>query len=937
MTKFFQEGTDRIQRARCVGISQDLFFGSVAMVAWAGLVDQAYLTWRWLGPGIILALWAVGQNRIQKGRGSRLRQLGWAGGTLAVGSILPHWPGASTSLTQVYVVALSLLATRLGRVAASMAEGPDPTAAEKGRTFLLTLLLLVTWWAYFTWQIVGILDERWYGDLMADFLGQTRAGIYPVLVGQGAFAWNGNIHPFRSAPLHHNLGALVDILTLQQLSPLAVQHLALLVCVFAAALILYVGMRRLRSDRPWLATLITAFFVTCPAVTLPQIQHDMYMTMTALPVVVFILVTLVFALETGAWRSWVWLGIGLGAVWFCHPPVALMTTGGVGLTLLFWALATPVRADSWLKLAAAGACFSLTSIGYFISMKEISKLRDGASDPVSHVVIPGLAVAVVMFSAVNLFRYSRPIHRIICGLGIFVGLRIIMVFTPAIFLPAVQATGLSLLVLGAGHYWNRTGLRNFPELVFLGSALAVGVYSGLSPSVGAGPDTYLSALREGYKPLWLPLRLGGREQIGYAIAVGLVISMIVLLRKSQPVAQAFFATTLLLFAGLAPIPGFSRMLWGNAPKEIVDVIGIGYFLRFLPVTAPFAVVVIFLVLSRLNPNRTYRGIILVLVGLVSWSSWENYEAAKLSWSYRHSAEQSEKKLLPENRPLSRFHYDLLPYPSYHNHGVADLLIETRIGYGKLAGDEKLGPDAYADAMADAQRVPWSTPVVRQDPTYPAWLYFEPKIVLPPGSKKLITFKWKATPPQGWLIARGKNIYREYILPDSGGPRAFGGSNLSHHTLSFWNTGRETEDVELVIKREGVLANQRLVATEKILQLRIVDYDASAAPVEVTRLQPLQLKIRADKAAFVESFRSWLPGYRVSVNGNPVPYSRSINGLVEFQVPAGNHVVDIRFRGTPELRWAVRWSLLMVFLICVGVGFEVLRVAQTRPAYPSNPE
>ena len=818
-----------------------------------------------------------------------------------------------------------------------MAEGPNPTSAEKGRTFLLTLLLLVTWWAYFTWQIVGILDERWYRDLMADFLGQTRAGIYPVLVGQGAFAWNGNIHPFRSAPLHHNLGALVDILTLRQLSPLAVQHLALLVCVFAAALILYVGLRRLRSDRPWLATLITVFFVTCPAVTLPQIQHDMYMTMTALPVIVFILVALGFALETGAWRAWLWLGIGLGGVWFCHPPVALLTTGGVGLTLLFWALAKPVKADLWLKLAATGACFCLTSIGYFISMKEISALRAGAGDPVSHVVVPGLAVAVVMFSAVNLFRHPGPVHRVICGLGIFLGLRTVMIFAPAISSPAVLATALSLIVLGAGHYWNRTGLRNFPALIFIGSALVAGIYFGLGPSAGAGPDIYLNALREGYKALWLPLRLGGREQIGYAIAVGLVISAIAILRKPEPVAQAFFATTLLLFAGLAPIPGFSRMLWGNAPKEIVDVIGIGYFLRFLPVTAPFAVVVIYMVLSRLNLNRTYRGIVSVLVGLVSWSAWENYEAAKLSWSYRQSAEQSEKNLRSENRPLSRFHYDLLPYPTYHNHGVADLLIETRIGYGKSGSDEKLGPDAYADAMAEAQRVPWSTPMVRQDPTYPAWLYFEPKIVLPPGSKKLITFKWETAAPQGWLIARGKNIYREYILPDSGGPRAFGGSNLSHRTLSFWNTGRETEEVELVIKREGAVADQRLAATENILQLRIVDYDASAAPVEVTGLQPLQLKIRAEKAAFVESFRSWLPGYRVSVDGNPVLYSRSINGLVEFQVPAGIHVVDIRFRGTPELRWAVRWSLLVVFLICVGVSYEVFRIAQTRPASPSNPE
>ena len=59
----------------------------------------------------------------------------------------------------------------------------------------------------------GGVDARSYGYTMIDVLRQARAGVFPVLVGQTEFMFNGTIHPIRTAPYHHYLGILLDRIT----------------------------------------------------------------------------------------------------------------------------------------------------------------------------------------------------------------------------------------------------------------------------------------------------------------------------------------------------------------------------------------------------------------------------------------------------------------------------------------------------------------------------------------------------------------------------------------------------------------------------------------------------------------------------------------------------------------------------------------------------
>lgn len=912
-----------------VAVIADIVFGCLAAIAWSELTGQSALTWSWLGPGVVIVGWATIRNPMGRRRAGWRRELVVGVGGVTVGSLLPAWPGASSPLEQANVIALALLAAYAWRGVVRLAESPAPGAGERARVLLLVTVLLVTWWVYFTPQIVGVVDERWYGDLMTDFLGQVRAGVFPVFGGQGEYAWNGNVHPFRSAPWHHYFGAGLDLLTLRKLTPLAVQHLVLVASEFTAVLVLYVGLRRLRPLQPWFAWLIAFLFATCPAVTMAQIQHDMYMTSGALPVVVFIVLALSFALERDTWRAWSWLGAGLGAVWFCHPPVALLTSGAVAIVLVFRFVADPIKPPTLARVATAGVICGATCIGYFVSMQEISPLRNGFGDPLAHVVVPGLAIGAIVVGLAGLNRLTTLVSLGISAGAVVIGVEALGFFSRAAVVPAVV-----FVVCGLGWCWGhrRLGLGRFPEMMIIVPALAVGLWFGPRLSGDGTIDAWLTAAGSGYKHLWLPLHFGGKDQLGFAVWLGLGLAAVGIFRASQPVGRALFMGVLVLTLALAPIPGVARFFWQNAPREIVDVVSVAYFLRFLPVTAPFCVVVVFLGLTGKATSKAGRIAVFACSLFVPWVTWEHALVITRAWQFRHPAGLTRDYLRSENRPLSRFHYDLEPYSPYHNHGVADYRIETRLWFLEKGPDNRIGPDEYAESGARALAADWIDATVTQDPVYPAWLYLSPPVTLAPGQRRLITFDWQGRVVQGWLIFRSRHIYRDYHLPEAGGSHGFGTFGLNHHTLSIWNSGKETEEVELVIKREGAGAEQPHKKGEPLVRFRVTDYDPAAVPVEVLGLQPLQLRITAGQAAYVETFRVWLPGYRVNVDAKPVRYFRSPNGLVGFFIPAGTHIADVRFRGTPQLRVAANWSLFVGGVLFVALIGECVRLAR-RPNRP----
>jgi len=98
--------------------------------------------------------------------------------------------------------------------------------------------------------------------------------------------------------------------------------------------------------------------------------------------------------------------------------------------------------------------------------------------------------------------------------------------------------------------------------------------------------------------------------------------------------------------------------------------------------------------------------------------------------------------------------------------------------------------------------------------------------------------------------------------------------------------------------------------------------ASAPAVQVLEEKPLafELRVQSDTPVPLRLHRIFFPGWRATVDGKTVPVGPEGQlGLVSVETPAGDHVVALRYAGTPLQRVAAAISLasLVVLIILVG--------------------
>ncbi|HKB91000.1 MAG TPA: hypothetical protein VKC60_10835, partial [Opitutaceae bacterium] len=272
---------------------------------------------------------------------------------------------------------------------------------EASRLLVILFFAIATMLPFFSSGLIGKVDADWYGNMMADFLEQFRGGVFPIYVGQGEHAYNGAVHPFRSAPWHLYFGGLLDVATLRELNPLAVQHLTAIISGITAPLITYLLLVRLRPAHRWLATLFTILLISSPGMVMPLHQHEMCMTFMTTPVLSVLLYASAKIVEEGRTRHFVLAAISIAFLWLCHPPQALIgsmiAAGLITGRIVFGEVDT-----AWLKrlLLMVGIVISLT-IGYFFSMSEISVTK---GDMIVHVALPSLGLTAFCFALVRLSR-----------------------------------------------------------------------------------------------------------------------------------------------------------------------------------------------------------------------------------------------------------------------------------------------------------------------------------------------------------------------------------------------------------------------------------------------------------------------------------------------------------------------------------------------------
>jgi hypothetical protein len=208
-------------------------------------------------------------------------------------------------------------------VGSFVARGVDSAQGEDLRFGALQGVALFAVHPYLWNGLLGAGDANSYSLLVADFIQQWRAGIFPVLIGQSEFAFNGGFHPLRNAPYLLHLAGLLDFFSLRTLSAFAVLNLSVFGSMLAGILGCYAALRIVLGRAPWAACGLAVLYGLCPGVVAPLYGGDMYPTFLTLPFIPWLLLGLERS-TTMPDRPWPWIlqGASLAAIAMAHPPVA---------------------------------------------------------------------------------------------------------------------------------------------------------------------------------------------------------------------------------------------------------------------------------------------------------------------------------------------------------------------------------------------------------------------------------------------------------------------------------------------------------------------------------------------------------------------------------------------------------------------------------------
>ena len=809
-----------------------------------------------------------------------------------------------TLLEMAYAVGLTAVLIQLWRLwlRAAAARGLR-MATEALRLLLVGAVGLGVTLPLFTDCLVGGVDARWYACMLGDFITQWRAGVFPVFLGQGELAYNGAVHPFRSAPFFQYLGGFWDTLTLHTLAPVALQHLTAITVAMGGALGMYLALAALAPGRRWTAAVVAAIYVTSPALLAPLYLADQYMTFMTVAMMPAVLYGNLRLFQPDGDCAWPWLAAGLALVWLCHPPVAILCTLATAVLQGGRLLLGDAEERAWWNALGGAVLFLLLSCFYFVSMAEVpSPLQPSVRLTVLQTAGAALALAGIVRGVV----WRQPAG----GLALLAGGALLGYARPAWLGAAILASAVAAIAVAVVRRRRWGEPRAHGWIIVVGSLVLAGGFTPLVWGVAFPPEN-ADALRllhdysGSFAGFFMPVgrRLGSTAcQPGWgawALLGGLAWGALVggSLRSRLTLTVA----ALLVISCLA-VPGLSAFWVAFMPRALVEMVAFPLVNRLFPVMVAMASAGGFLWLDDLAARRPgwHRALAGVLVGLALWGAGQTWPFLQHGWATRHTRQDTADLFRPDSVVLERVAYDLLPIPFYVSNGKVDPRLESRVWIHKPPF--LIGPDGIAHRM-EAAGGHECLLTATVDPTAPAWLKLAPEIQLAPGERVLLRFEFLAHDYRGWLVFKSEHIYRNYLLPDSGWPLAFGVGRGRSKVVSLWNSGATEETVRLSFQRTDPAAPEPPAGD--FARLHVSPYRPELAPVRTLSLIPYRVEVDLPTAGWVETPRVYLPGYAAVVDGHATPVNESLRFLVRVPVAAGRHVVEVDFRGTPAF-WAAWW-------------------------------
>ncbi len=289
---------------------------------------------------------------------------------------------------------------------------------------------------------IGSGDAYWYGNMVADFVTQWRAGVFPVFVGQSDFAFNGAVSPVRFAPYLQHVAGILDLLTVHTLSFFGLVNLTLFFSLQAAAFATYASLVAIEKNGRWMACLLALLFVSSPAVLAPVYTGYLFLSICALPYLPLVMLGIWRTFQHQDTSSVCFLAAVLAAAWWCHPPIAFWATVIAGVSQMLRLIREGGNVRVWQGWLAGTALFLALTISVFVSaltlhlpaltaeplqiVRSLESAYPGALLPVSeganllsdYQLGWSLWVILIAGGAITLFRPSAFRLALVLGIGL---------------------------------------------------------------------------------------------------------------------------------------------------------------------------------------------------------------------------------------------------------------------------------------------------------------------------------------------------------------------------------------------------------------------------------------------------------------------------------------------------------------------------------------
>jgi hypothetical protein len=286
---------------------------------------------------------------------------------------------------------------------------------------------------------------------------------------------------------------------------------------------------------------------------------------------------------------------------------------------------------------------------------------------------------------------------------------------------------------------------------------------------------------------------------------------------------------------------------------------------------------------------------MVVIAAFAWSLSEAGVLVERNAASPMDDEWSAQLFRPENVSLTRVSYMFFGfYPSYFSNSPMDPVLETR-----LIDVKTMEILADGSTMASGRPPPGAIDVeLRENPDED----IEPGIPVGPMGTSVLRFDFGGREMDGVLQFRGRTLFREYRLPQSGAEKSFGSGPTNGRVIAIRNSNAAPDSIRMNFLPDSVAEAPR-GAPRPFARVSVEPLSAAGHVIELRSLLPFRAVVQSDRPAVLETPKVYVPGYRARVDGREVEIMRTGAGLVGVPLGAGKSDVTVDYPGSPLLRWA----------------------------------